>query len=173
MSEITCGACGASKAPHTCGICAKTVCKSCLEYVDTEAFSFSEAPTHLRQGSYCTACFDEQVVPAQARYDELMEKAKDVYFLTRAYPGFVPVLKRHKKRVSVAECEDRRETILRLAFQAAELGFNAIIEADVDSAKVRLGGKHKGSYQTSTWAGSAVPALIDAVQLERLSLRRL
>ena len=97
-----------------------------------------------------------------------MEKAKDIYFLTKAYPGYIRVLQRHTKRVQVEACDDRRETIMRLAFFAAELGFNSIIEAEVESSKRRVGG-----YQSSTWTGSAMPAKIDGDQLERSSLRRL
>lgn len=159
----------AEKGAHACGICAKHVCKNCLHYIDTNHFSFfSKVPQELTVGNYCPICWDEKVVPAQARYDELMEKAKDVYYLSKAYPGYVRVLRRHTKRVSVPECRDRRETIVRLAFFAAELGFNAIIEAEVDSSKIRMGGR-----QTSNWFGSAMPANVDSAQLERSSLRRL
>ena len=63
-------------------------------------------------------------------------------------------------------CDDRRECILRLAFFAAELGFNAIIESEVDSKKVR-----KGAYQSSTWSGSALPADVDGARLEKASLK--
>jgi uncharacterized protein YbjQ (UPF0145 family) len=128
----------------------------------------SKIPDVLRQGNVCPACFDQQVRPHQLRMEELLEKAKDVYFLTKAYPGYVRVIQKHTKRVSIDDCDDRRETIVRLAFFAAELGCNAIIEAEVDSKKVSM-----GKYQSSRWFGSAMPAKIDGEQLERSSLRRI
>jgi uncharacterized protein YbjQ (UPF0145 family) len=170
MSETTaCDVCSSPKAVYRCGVCSKTICKKCRVYVDTHTFSFfSKVPPKLLLADYCPECHEREVLPEQARYDELMEKAKDVYYLSKAYPGYVRVLRRHTKRVTVESCPDRRETILRMAFWAAELNFNAIIEAEVDSAKVRHGG-----YQTSIWKGSALPANIDGEQLERSSLRRL
>jgi len=172
MSDVqNCAVCGeaAGKGSHPCGICARHVCKNCLEYVDTNAFSFfSRCPPELLLANYCPTCFDEKVLPQRVRYDELMEKAKDVYFITKAYPGYVRVLRRHTKRVIVEKCDDRRETIVRMAFFAAELGFNSIIEAEVDSTKVRMGGR-----QSSLWHGSSMPANIDGEQLERSSLRRI
>ncbi len=167
---MSCAFCSEAKAPHACGICKASLCKECLQYIDTNHFSFmSRVPAKLKLANYCLSCFEKEVLPEQAKYDELMERAKEVYFLTKAYPGYIRVLKRHTKRVDVKLCEDRRETILRLAFFAAELNFNAIIEGDVDSSKVR----REGGYQLSTWSGSAMPAEIDAVQLERSSLKRI
>ena len=165
----TCASCESPKAAYTCGLCNSSICKSCRHYVDTHTFSFYvPVPDALLKADYCPTCFEREIVPEQARYDELMEKAKDVYYLSKAYPGYVRVLRRHTKRVVIAECDDRRETILRMAFQAAQMGFNAIIEAEVDSAKVRNHG-----HQSSVWSGSALPATIDGDQLERSSLRRL
>jgi len=164
-----CAFCGALKATHECGICGNAVCKECLQYVDTHSFSFfSKVPKELTLGNFCPPCFESKIAPQKEHYEELMEKAKDIYFLTKAYPGYIRVLQRHTKRVQVEACDDRRETIMRLAFFAAELGFNSIIEAEVESSKRRVGG-----YQSSTWTGSAMPAKIDGDQLERSSLRRL
>lgn len=128
----------------------------------------SKVPAKLQKANYCLQCYDSQIVPEKIKYQETLEKAADVYFLTKNYGGYIRVLKRHTGRVKVEACADRRETIMRLAFLAAELGLNAIIESEVDSTKTRNGG-----YQSKFWTGSALPALIDADQLERSSLRRL
>ncbi len=128
----------------------------------------AKVPAELSKGTYCLHCFDATVLPKQKEYQDKLERAEDIYFLTKAYPGYVRVLKRHTKRVQVEACNDRRETILRMAFFAVELGFNAIIEADVKSQKTRNHG-----HQSSLWSGSAMPAQIDGEQLERSSLRRI
>ena len=168
-TKTSCETCGSSKQCKNCGICARVICKACTHYVDSHHFSFmARVPAKLKLSNYCSECFEAEIEPSIAQYDEMMEKAKDCYFLTKNYTGNVRVLRRYTKRVSVAECDDRRETIIRLAFLAAELGFNAIIEGEVESAKKRMGG-----YQTSTWKGSALPANIDGAQLERSSLRGL
>lgn len=128
----------------------------------------SRIPALLRHENYCLKCFDLHVAPEKIKYNVLMEKAKDVYFLTKAYNGYVRVLRRHTTRVQVPKCDDRRETIVRLAFFAAELGMNAVILSEVESAKAR----DRDGYQSTIWSGSALPALIDGEQLERSSLRR-
>lgn len=164
-----CSSCGAQKAPNTCELCNKSICKNCLEHVDSETFSFfTKLPAKLKKANFCPLCYDAEILPEKVRYGAIMERAKDVYFLTKAYPGYIRVLRRHTKRVSIPTCDDRKETILRMAFMAAELNFNAIIEAEVLSRKIR-----KGDYQSSLWAGSAMPALIDGEQLERTSLKRI
>ncbi len=169
MSATPCSRCSEPQAAFHCGLCGVAICKACREYVDPTIFSyFLKKPAELAKSDYCHGCYDAKVAPRRAEYEALLEKAEDIYFLTKNYPGYVRVLRRHTKRVVVPECADRRETILRMAFVAAELGFNAIIEADVESQKVRNGG-----FQSSVWKGSAMPALIDGDQLERSSLRRI
>ena len=64
--------------------------------------------------------------------------------------------------VDLAECPDRDETILRLAFQAAKGGFNALVQGDVTSRKVRNHG-----YQKSVWSGTAFAADVDEEKLNR------
>ena len=137
--------------------------------MESEAFTYmSKVPADLAHARYCPRCYDAKIAQAVIDYEAMVEKAKDVYFLTKAYPGYVRVLRKHTKRVVVEDCADRRDTIVRMAFFAAELGFNAIIEAEVESFKTRSHG-----YLSSRWKGSAMPAQIDGEQLERASLRRL
>jgi hypothetical protein len=170
MSEVqNCASCGAVKASFNCGLCQKNLCKNCVQEVDSHAFSFfSKIPEELKKGNICPTCFEDKILPHKKRFDELLEKANDIYFLTKSYKGYVRVHNKHSKRVIVADCDDRRETIVRLAFFAAELGFNAIIDSEVESKKVRM-----GKYQSTRWYGSALPAKIDGEQLERSSLRRI
>lgn len=62
-------------------------------------------------------------------------------------------IKRLEEPVKVAECADYDETLLRLAFQAAQLNYNGVIDVDITSKKVRT-----GNYQTSVFSGTAIPA---------------
>jgi hypothetical protein len=126
----------------------------------------SVIPEHLKLYLYCARCFHDRILPEQTRYEELMEQAKEVYFLSKAYRGNVRILKRHTKRVSVDDCDDRRECILRLAFKAVELGFNAIIQAEIESEKT-----HVNHRQSTLWRGSALPADVDGERLELSSLK--
>jgi uncharacterized protein YbjQ (UPF0145 family) len=165
----SCSFCEAKNAVKSCGICEKKVCKKCVVSLDRYYFSLKETVDPiLTHGNYCSTCYDSFVLLEKIKYDELSMSAHEIYYLSKDYPGHVRVFQRHTKRVVVKESNDRRETILRLAYMAAELKFNAIIEAEVSSSKTRTGG-----YQSLIWKGSAMPAKIDAAQLEKSSLKRL
>jgi hypothetical protein len=166
----TCAVCGGPKAPKTCGLCEASICKTCQEILGSEAFLYmNPIPENLRHVSYCVRCYDEQVAAPLAAYEAMADKARNVYFLTQDYKGYVRIMSRHKIRISIDDCDDRRETILKLAYRAAELGFNAIIQSRVESVCVNA----PGGYQSSRWKASALPAIIDGEQLERSSLLRL
>lgn len=63
------------------------------------------------------------------------------------------LIKRLEDPISVVACADYDETLLRLAFRAAQLNYNGIIDVDITSKKVRT-----GNYQTSVFSGTAIPA---------------
>lgn len=62
-------------------------------------------------------------------------------------------MKRIEDPVVVNNCPDELETMMRLAFHAAEAGFNGLIDVEIINTKVR-----DGAYQTTTWSGSGIPA---------------
>jgi hypothetical protein len=164
---VKCARCNAEASLVECGLCQKSFCKKCRQSLDPTAFELLiKIPKDFSHAHYCIDCFDAKVAPFQAEYEENAAKAHEVYFLTKNYRGFVRITKRHTKRVEVRECDDRRLTILKMAYAAAELGFNAIIEAEVDDKKIRM-----NKYQSTAWSGSALPANIDGEQLEKSSLR--
>jgi len=169
-SPNVCAICTTAKATAHCGLCQSLVCKSCQDELGQDAFLYQEKiPEKLTHAAYCWRCFNEHVAPELTAYEAMAEKAKNVYFLTADYKGYVRILGKHKGRISIPDCADRREIILKMAFIAAELGFNAIIQSKVESMTVPKGGGH----YSSRWKASSLPALIDGVQLERSSLMRL
>lgn len=165
MSETQspCVSCQRPKAQLRCGLCEERVCKRCVQEQAGDAFSFlSPVPPALAHLSYCPACYDREVAPARDRYDETMELARGVYFFFTTQKRHIHLIRKAPQAVKVENCPDRDETILRLAFRAAQGGYNAIIEGEVTSEKVRNEG-----WQTSRWRGRGVPALVDAAKLDR------
>ncbi len=96
---------------------------------------------------------------AKGPYLELLEQAKNVYVFFKKHS--VPLIKRSKTQVSVKDCPDREETLLRLAFLAAEQSFNALIEVNLNSEKVF----DAGGYQYLNWSGTAFPAEVRSASL--------
>lgn len=163
MDNSLCCVCQKPKATLVCGICKNPVCKKCAQFTGEESFSFlTKIPENLTHGTYCGPCFDEQVAPELAVYEETMERAKDVAIFFKDQGKETRWVKRSKEIFKVLECPDRDETLMRLAFQAAQKNFNSLVDVDLVSEKIR-----NGSYQTQKWSGTAVPANIESRKLGR------
>lgn len=163
MSEKTCAACRRPKANIQCEACEDWNCKSCAELLDQDAFSFlTKVPPELKHTRYCQHCWQMHVEPARDDYQQKMEEAKGVFIFFTTQKRLIPVLSKEKEQIRVDNCTDRDETILRLAFQAVEAGCNAVVEAEVVSAKVRNAG-----WQKTAWRGSGFAAKVDGEKIER------
>lgn len=155
-----CESCRSPEVSENCEACQKALCTDCVLNPEPGAFSLMKTiPAELSHQKYCRFCFDDVVAPAYEKYLETLEKAKAVSVFYKTQRKGIPLQKstgRSKLKFHVEACPDRDETILRLAFQAAEMDFNGILDTEVSSEKVR----HFG-YQTSVWKGTASPAHIN------------
>lgn len=149
----------------SCGLCSCRLCKDCAQFHDPDFFSFmGSPPEELCKNAYCAPCFEAKVAPAKAAHAEMLERAKKIYVFEKKH--HIPLIQRSKQQVSVRDCPDREEALLRLGFFAAEQGFNALVESKLVSEKVFVNG-----YQSLNWSGSAYPAQIRAESLEENRLR--
>lgn len=82
----------------------------------------------------------------------LLEKAKNVDTFDKKQGSETRLIKRVEKPLKVTECDDREETLLRLAFLAAKKGYDTLVDVDIQSQKV--GNK---TYKKLVWNGTAVP----------------
>lgn len=159
MPETFCSSCRdpkVSKNPFHCGLCDALLCKDCVRTLEDGAFSFlKEIPEELTHGAYCSACFDAKIAPALESYEETMARAKEVVIYFKNERN-LPPHRRANKPVSVQDCPDRKEAILRLAFFAAERSCNALMNIDLTSEKIRING-----YQRTHWSGTAYPVNMD------------
>ena len=161
--DTQCISCRATKTTNHCQLCEGLICKKCIHPLQETAFSFfKKIPIELTHQTYCRFCYDEKVAPALESYEEIMERAKKVYIFFVTQKKAIPLLKKSKETLRVDHCIDRDETILRLAFFAAEQSYNAVIQTDVNSKKVR-----EGKYQTATWTGTGIAANIDSGKVDR------
>ena len=164
MSQEICQSCRSPKANFKCGVCEGTLCKRCSQFLSEDTFSFlDQIPEVLKHTYYCHPCYDDQVAPALETYNETMERARGLYCFFTTQKKSVPMLRKSKEKVQVKACPDRDETILRLAFFAAQQGFNAITEVALTCEKVR-----NLAYQNSLWHGIAIPTEVDVEKLERM-----
>lgn len=164
MEIKACVTCHKTKATLVCGICACTVCKYCAQIMDESAFSFlPKVPEKLKHQVYCSACFDKDVAPELQTYNETMERAKEVQVFFIDQSKETRLIKRpERKPYRITDCADEDETVMRLAFLAAQANYNALIEVNVVYEKVR-----QNSYQTHIWSGTGMPAHVEARRLIR------
>jgi hypothetical protein len=166
----TCKECNSDKRLRECVYCRQLICKNCTHFSEESDYNlYLKIPSSVKTGSCCEECFLQNIKPELENYQSLVLQAKDVFFITKNYRGNVRIFAKHTKRVLSLECSDRREAILKLALQAAQLKFNAIIEGEIEDKKV----KSAGGYQSTRWFASALPANIDGDHLELASLRGL
>lgn len=131
--------------------------------MDEKHFSFLDiVPPELSHTSYCVYCFEAQVAEKFEAYNQALEKAKDITIYFKNQGKETRLLKRQKEIYTVAECTDRDETLLRLAFKAVQADFNAVIDIDLISKKVRM-----GTYQTLIWSATGRPAHVTPDKIVR------
>jgi hypothetical protein len=162
MKHPLCPFCQKPKATLECGLCKTAVCKYCAQFLDEGRLAFkAKVPTELSHTTYCGPCFDFKVAPEIEAYEALMTRAKNITVFYKAESKDTRLVERREKPFKVANCPDRDETLLRLAFMAAEAGFNSIIDVDITSAKVR-----DHAYQTSVWQGQCIPAQLSQAKID-------
>jgi hypothetical protein len=163
IQKENCIVCQLPRAYAHCGNCKGALCKSCEHFLDPDSFSFLETvPEKLRQAHYCPTCFDAEITPVQEKYDATMALARDINVFFLADKNLPRLLKKANNPIQVHNCRDRDETILRLGFRAAELGFNSIVKVDLIATQIR-----NITHQTSSWRGSGIPANIDVAKYFR------
>ena len=128
-----------------------------------DAFSFlKKIPEELNHTAFCLSCYNEKVQMQLAQYNQTMEKAKDIMIFTKSQAKETRFVKRDQIPYKIKECADHDEVILRMAFRAVQMNFNSVIDVDVLAEKVRT-----GSYQTSKFTGTGMPANVILSKLVR------
>ncbi len=116
--------------------------------------------------TFCGPCFTTRIAPELEAYERTLERAKAVFVYSKGQGEETRLMKRTEKPLRVADCQDREEVLLRLAFLAAHAYYNALIEADIFSKRLRNAG-----YQTSVWQGTAIPTRVDTDRINRQEKR--
>lgn len=161
MEKLNCCICQKPKATLSCGVCASPVCKYCAQFLEAETFTYlRQVPKEASHTTYCGPCYSEKVAPVLENYNDTLERAKNILIFTKQQNKETRFIKRYEEVVHVTECLDREDVIMRLAFVAAQGDFNGVIDIEIVSKKVR-----NGSYQTTQWSGSGIPAHVNPDKL--------
>lgn len=112
-------------------------------------------------GVFCNSCFDSDIAPTLNHYDQVMERAKQVFVFFENAGKETRLIRRSEKKFSVAG-DDESDIVLKLAFLAAYSGFNCVVDIVIKGEKRR-----EGSYKLITWTGSGTAAKVDAARHNR------
>ncbi len=158
---MSCCICQKSKTTLVCGICEQNLCKSCTEFVDGDQFAFLKTPPEfLKSSAFCTACYIEKVEPELNRYNSTLAAAREIAVFEISQGKETRHIKRLEEKLVVTDCLDKEETLLRLAFFAAQMGYNSLVDTDITPKKIR-----DGSYQHTIYNGTAIPANVSEEKL--------
>lgn len=159
MEKLPCGSCKSTKARLQCGVCELPLCRTCAQFLERNSFHLllPDIPAELLHETYCPSCFVSKVAPALHEYEENVNQARAVLVFTRSRGDETRVVRSSEKKIRVEDCSDEKETLLKLAFIAARKKYNALLDVEFSSRKIRNGG-----YQTSLWNGTGIPARVDA-----------
>ncbi|MCB0347527.1 MAG: hypothetical protein KDD37_01765 [Bdellovibrionales bacterium] len=153
MSDQTCDICLTAKPNLKCGICESSICKSCADFLSDEDFLFlPKRDLALQKSAYCPSCFEAHVRDELDKYNNLLEKAKNFPVYSKAQTKETRLMKRNRPKITVSDCDDKEEALLKLAFMAVCDDCTSIVDVEVVSQKVRNHG-----YQTQTWTASGIP----------------
>lgn len=160
--ETICVSCRKPRVDSSCGVCEGGICKKCRLFLAEDTFSFETSlPAELKHTYYCASCYDQHVEPYKNEYESSLQDAKQINVIYKGSKSSIRVLRKADKPVYIENSPDRDETILRLAFHAARGGYNAVIDVEVASQKVRNEG-----YQKMAWSGHGTPAEIKSHEME-------
>lgn len=149
-----CQSCTQHKATLQCGLCQIELCKSCTQFVDHDQFSLMpQIPAELTHSVYCQDCFASKIAPAIEDYQQTVEQARNIIIFEKDQGKETRFVKRIEKPIQIVDCADQQDIFLRLAYRAVKAKYNAVIDVDTKSKKVKSNG-----YQTTIWTGSGVLA---------------
>ena len=152
-----CSFCSSYKNTMDCSHCQDVCCKACLTFVETDQdFQFdSELSNKHKNQSYCPTCSAQVLATDLNLYEDTLQRAKEILVFDISQSKETRLLSRKEKPIKIFNEQDRQVITLKMAYKAAQLGFNAIIDCDIKAKKIR-----DGSYQTTAYDGSCIPTQV-------------
>ena len=157
MNKQICDTCLKNKTAIKCDECQAPSCKKCTEFT-LESFEELQPmlPENLKAKILCTRCYSDSFENEFNELQNIYEQAKEVKIYEKKLSAETRLIPRVEQAITVEDCSDAKEVMMRLAFQAAKSGFNSLLDVEFKSSKSR-----DGSYKFVTWKGAGVPANVE------------
>lgn len=148
MSETTCPLCRSQKPLRACEECKTPICRDCATFLEKETFRFHPELTRtLQQSHFCFQCYEKHVSPELEKYQEVLERCKEVTVVSKSFRGLVPCLKKKQEVSRVKNHLDERVAVWHLRFLAAWNGFDAVVGMVTEGVQRRRHG-----YEHTEWS---------------------
>ncbi len=154
-----CKVCHLNTTEIECGYCKGPICKKCLERCDLEMNEWYQSKKDIHSVA-CPDCYEFTYTPLYQKFLEDMQMAQNMPIWPKTYRGKIPILNQSSQEVHIKECADKKEVVLKLAFQAVELNMNALKDVNVAYEKRRNHG-----YQKMIYSGTAKAIMADHSKL--------
>lgn len=157
MEKQVCDVCLKNKTAIKCDECQCASCKKCSEFTMESFEEIQEMlPENLKAKVFCPNCYMNKYESQFNDFYNTYLQAKDVKIYEKKLSAETRLIPRLEPALSVKDCADERDVMMRLAFEAASKGFNSLLDVEFKSTKSR-----DGSYKFVVWSGSGVPANVD------------
>jgi len=153
VQKEDCQTCLKNKTVLRCGECVEPICKTCAYFIDDTVFEYMEfLPDNVKDKTFCGSCYHRTADPILESHRAYLETAKNINVYTSIQGNETGLIKRIEKPIMIKDCVDREETLMRMAFQAAKMGYDTLVDVDIKSSKTG-----KGTYKKLIWTGRGVP----------------
>lgn len=155
MSAI-CAICRSPKANLNCNVCDKTICKKCLETLDSSQYLLHPKPPKIfRHRQFCFPCFESFIAPELQEYESLVEKSHELAVHKKGQKNLLKIRKREQIAETVKDHLSENEAIAQLKVLATHQGFDAICDMETSFVKVR-----KHGYEHKEWSAKGFFCLL-------------
>lgn len=146
-----CESCHSNNTDKICGYCTKPTCKKCVVYCDLELNEWYKNQKDIHH-SACPDCNENVFTPIYEKFESDMNEAKSLPIWPITYRGKIPISAKSSQLISVKDVKDRKLALLKMAFNAVELGFNALSDVEIKQIKIRDHGYQKMLYNGTSKA---------------------
>lgn len=161
-NEESCKSCRRTSCSvdYQCGICHEALCKKCSIFPKEDFTYYKFVPEKLTHASYCSTCYDQEVVGPTQEYLNKVEKSKEIIVFSKNESKQTRLFSRKELPYIVENCDDEDDALRRMSFFAVEDNYNCLVDITFSKKKIVV-----GSHKKFIWSGRSIPVNIDVTRL--------
>ncbi len=148
-----------------CENCRRSICKSCREILEPEAYAYHPKPPKIFRGKiFCYPCFDAEIRPELEKYEQLVERAHELPKHKKGQKNLMKIRKREQIAETVKDFREEGQAIFQLQVLAVYQNFDAVCDLETSFKKVR-----KHGYEHKEWSAKGHFCLLKLENHKRVS----